>query len=50
MEGNKDISLAGDDDVLGYQYTSMIFICGYAFSACESYDWFFDPSHIATCA
>ena len=55
MEGNNDIFLAGDD-ALGYltgpvhKKYSMTFIWGHPFSLCGSYDRFFDPSHIPSCA
>ena len=55
MEVNNDTFLAGDD-APGYfarpkhKKYSMIFIWGNPFSMCRSYDQFFDPSNIPSCA
>ena len=51
MEGNNDIFPAGDDRLRYlarpmHNKHSMTFIWGHPFSTCESYDQFFDSSHI----
>ena len=55
VEGNNDIFYAGDDAIrylVGqiHKKYSMIFIWGYPFITCGSYDQFFDYSHIPSCA